>query len=257
MESGPLHCALESVCLRKVFRESNVTVQTSGGASGNVFSGDLPTPPPSMPSISRQLSEISIKDVKEFKPSLPAAVSASVSSTRSSPKPSPAPLSARPNGVKPIGNSWATLAAKPPPVAPPAPAAPVKVAEPPTQTITKNRLGQRIDAVMKHDKNEVDRVKRLKMCNVHYLRGECGFGNDCSHSHKHKPTKGELETLRLVARMAPCMHGSDCEELKCIYGHVCPAPEGRNGEDCIFGTSCRFPTELHKIDRTVVKAAKV
>ena len=95
------------------------------------------------------------------------------------------------------------------------------------------------------------------MCNVHYLRTECPYGDASTHIHNYKPTNAELQTLRLVARMAPCMNGSECDDVKCIYGHICPAPEGRDGKDCIVGEACRFPRDLHKIDRQIVKTIKV
>jgi len=129
-------------------------------------------------------------------------------------------------------------------------------------TIPRNRKGQRIDPSTKiYDKEEVNRVKRLKMCNVHFLRAECPYGDECTHVHKYKPTKSELETLRLVARMAPCQYGSGCEDPKCIYGHRCPAPEAKRptdrGKTCIFGSECRFPPEMHGMDTNVVRMTKV
>lgn len=130
-------------------------------------------------------------------------------------------------------------------------------ASPTKDAIPRNRKGQRIDPLMKHDKEEVDRVKKLKMCNVHYLRRECPYVDTCTHVHDYKPTTSEIQTLKLVARMAPCMHGSECVDEKCLYGHNCPAPEGRDGQDCIFGSACRFPSTLHRIDRTVVKTLRV
>lgn len=129
--------------------------------------------------------------------------------------------------------------------------------KPTMPTVPRNRKGQRVDPQIPYNKDEVNRVKKLKMCNVHFLRGECPYGDECTHIHKYKPTKQELEVLRLVARMAPCMHGSECEDAKCIYGHRCPAPEGRRGENCIFGDGCRFPLELHGLDTNVVKLTKV
>ncbi len=111
---------------------------------------------------------------------------------------------------------------------------------------------------MKHDKDEVDRVKKLKICNVHFLRGPCMYGKSCTHVHDYKPTVQELQMLRLVARMAPCREQSACEDPKCIYGHVCPAPEPRSGGgDCIFGDACRFPSEMHGVDRRVAKVVRV
>ena len=136
----------------------------------------------------------------------------------------------------------------------------VSVPEPPTlpDHVPRNRKGQRIDPVIKHDKEEVDRVKRLKLCNVHFLRRQCPYGDGCSHDHKYRPTHNELKTLSLVARMAPCVRGSECEDPKCLYGHHCMAPEGREkGKLCIFGDGCKFPRDLHGIDRVSVKVVRV
>lgn len=243
-----------------VFVDRDLELQSSGGApniSLSPSSNGLPTPPASLPAMSRQLSEVSVQDVKDFMPARPMAQPAGVTSAKASPKNSPSYLSAVPAKPSPLG-SWATLAAKPPPPAPViSPPPPAKGVAPSNPTIPRNRLGQRVDLIIKHDKAEVDRVKKMKMCNTHYLRGSCPYGDNCSHSHKPKPANADLQTLKLVARMAPCQNGSDCEDLKCIYGHICPAPEGRNGENCIFDKNCRFPDHLHKIDRTVVRTVKV
>ena len=127
-----------------------------------------------------------------------------------------------------------------------------------SETIPRNRKGQRIDPIITHDKEEVDRVKRLKLCNVHFLRQGCPYGDTCSHDHRYRPSVKELRTLSLVARMAPCNKGTDCDDPKCLYGHHCMAPEGRDpGKLCIFGDGCKFPRELHHIDRNVVKMVKV
>ncbi|KAH5423332.1 hypothetical protein HBI23_199180 [Parastagonospora nodorum] len=158
-------------------------------------------------------------------------------------------------------NTWASMAAAP---------APPKTEESPVykpmfreEAIVRNRGGQRIDPSTKnYDKVEVDRVKKMKLCNVHFLRNSCPFGDTCSHEHSPKPNSTELETLRLVARMAPCMSGSGCQDIKCIYGHRCPAPPSRTHhskgtKSCIFGEACKFPPELHDIDMTVVKTLVV
>ncbi|KAI9655922.1 MAG: hypothetical protein M1831_004767 [Alyxoria varia] len=137
---------------------------------------------------------------------------------------------------------------------------PLSIPEPPAlpEHVPRNRRGQRIDPVIKHDKEEVDRVKRLKLCNVHFLRRQCPYGDGCSHDHKYRPTLNELKTLSLVARMAPCVRGSECEDPKCLYGHHCMAPEGREkGKLCIFGDGCKFPRDLHGIDRVSVKVVRV
>ena len=51
---------------------------------------------------------------------------------------------------------------------------------------------------------------------------------------------------------------TNCDDPDCIYGHRCPAPERKDGKissyaaaegkNCIFGTDCRFPSEMHDHD---------
>lgn len=152
--------------------------------------------------------------------------------------------------------SYAAKAAAPPPSAPPSP-----IQKPPQreEVIARNRAGQRVDPPCKsYDKTEVDRIKKLKLCNVHFLRKECPYGEQCTHSHAFNPTDSEIATLRLVARMAPCVYGSGCQDIKCIYGHRCAAPPHKTNhvkgiKSCIFGEACKFPEELHDVDTHVVK----
>jgi hypothetical protein len=114
-----------------------------------------------------------------------------------------------------------------------------------------SQAGHRVDAPVKvYNRDEVNRIKKMKLCNVHYLRPPCQYGSGCSHKHDFRPLKGELATLRLVARMAPCMNGPQCDDSECIYGHTCPAPDRKDGrleggKPCIFGKECRFTREMH------------
>ena len=145
--------------------------------------------------------------------------------------------------------AWAAAAALPPLIATPSPSPKPAAISPPT--VSRNRYGQRVDPELKYDRTMVKQVKTLKLCNVHYLRGDCPY-EDCSHEHSYKPSKAELNTLRYIARMAPCRFGSECEDAKCMYGHRCSA-----GTPCAFGDSCRFPDEMHDMDTNVVKAIRV
>ncbi|KAH8725782.1 hypothetical protein GQ44DRAFT_749270 [Phaeosphaeriaceae sp. PMI808] len=153
-------------------------------------------------------------------------------------------------------NSWAARAAAPPPAST---AGPAYIPSNREEVVSRNRLGQRIDPpVSNYDKPEVDRIKALKLCNVHYLRGDCAYNTNCAHSHAQRLTPSEIATLRLVARMAPCVSGSACNDSKCLYGHRCAAPPSRNqaatgSKSCIFGENCKFPLELHDIDTNVVR----
>ncbi|KAF6231848.1 hypothetical protein HO173_009931 [Letharia columbiana] len=164
-------------------------------------------------------------------------------------------ISASPSApLNPAAPTWASAAmtapsqmASPPPT--PQPTANV------TKQVLRNRYGQRIDTIMSYDPNEVKRIKKLKMCNVHFLRGDCPY-DPCTHDHFYKPNKNEMATLKYVSRMTPCKFGSECDDLKCIYGHRCPNDvEGK--KDCRWGENCRFERELHGLDRAVVKTLKV
>ena len=150
----------------------------------------------------------------------------------------------------PVPQSWASAAMTLPAVA--ASSSPTSQSTQSSLTIPRNRRGQRVDPEVRYDKYDIKRVKALKLCNVHYLRGDCGYGSDCTHAHDYKPSTGELACVRYIARLAPCRMGTECEDPKCIYGHRCPA-----GTPCSFGDSCRFPDEMHNIDLVVVRSTKV
>lgn len=164
-------------------------------------------------------------------------------------------------------SSWASKAAAAATVLPPTPPVQKTVLALPLtkETIPRNRAGQRVDPILKYDKEAVDKVRRLKMCNIHFLRNECPYGEKCTHRHDKAPTPKELEILRVVARMACCRNGSACEDPKCIYGHRCQAPERMDkakylndgGRTCIFGPECVFGPEFHDTDLNVVKTTRV
>ena len=109
----------------------------------------------------------------------------------------------------------AAAAAHPPPTPPAEKVTPIQTNGALTKdTIPRNRKGQRIDPPVKHDKAEVERVRRMKMCNVHFLRGECPYGPKCTHKHNVEPSKKDLEILKVVARYACCRQGGGCEDPK-------------------------------------------
>jgi hypothetical protein len=123
--------------------------------------------------------------------------------------------------------------------------------------------GQRIDPpTPEFKKDEVNRLKKLKLCNAYHLRGDCPYPNGkCEHDHLYKCNPKELETLKLVARMSACIHGSECPDAKCIYGHRCPFPSSRDSDSkekpCINGENCRFPAEMHNMDTAAVRRLKI
>jgi hypothetical protein len=72
--------------------------------------------------------------------------------------------------------------------------------------IDRNRLGQRVD---KFDstmpREEIQRIKKLKLCNIFYLQGSEACTNlNCSHDHDYRLNAKEKTYLREVARMTPC-----------------------------------------------------
>lgn len=119
-----------------------------------------------------------------------------------------------------------------------------------------NKKGQRIDPPFDHDLEALQRVKKIKMCNMHYLHPDgCKWpASKCNHRHDYKPTPVELKLLKSVSRETPCYHGVGCDETVCVYGHRCPYPAATEGSmrgfNCMLGENCRFPREMHGIRDT-------
>lgn len=104
--------------------------------------------------------------------------------------------------------SWAAKTAAPfVPSAQPgkSPVSPATVKEfPSTPGVDRNRLGQRIDQLDTTIPNEdIRRVKKLKLCNVHFLLGNC-HNDRCTHDHNYKLSKHDKKCLEMVSKMTPC-----------------------------------------------------
>ena len=121
--------------------------------------------------------------------------------------------------MNPMAPSWASTAGSAPPAQVASPPPTPQPASSSAIAIPRNKYGQRVDPQMQYDKNEVKRVQKLHMCNVHFLRHDCPYGDECEHDHVYKPTKNEITTLKYVARQTPCRFGTGCDDIKCIYGH--------------------------------------
>ncbi|PGH00915.1 hypothetical protein AJ79_08070 [Helicocarpus griseus UAMH5409] len=132
-----------------------------------------------------------------------------------------------------------------------------KPSSPSPPKVERNKYGQRVDRLdfKTIPKDELNRVKKLKLCNLYYLLGDCP-NLSCYHTHDHKLSKNERVVLHAVARMTPCRFGTDCDDPGCIYGHRCPQSEVGK-KDCYWGSNCRFDTASHGIDTTIVKVTKV
>ncbi|KAL2367018.1 hypothetical protein RJZ56_000105 [Blastomyces dermatitidis] len=132
-----------------------------------------------------------------------------------------------------------------------------KPSSPAPSKVERNKYGERIDRLdfKTIPKDELNRVKKLKLCNLYYLLGDCP-NLSCYHTHDHKLSKNERVVLHAVARMTPCRFGTECDDPGCIYGHRCPQSEVGK-KDCYWGSNCRFDTAAHGIDTTIVKVTKV
>jgi len=66
-------------------------------------------------------------------------------------------------------------------------------------------------------REEVERVRGLKLCSWLFLRGECG---GCPRNHHHRPlSDAEFEALWYIARQRPCTKREGCADPMCIWGH--------------------------------------
>lgn len=124
--------------------------------------------------------------------------------------------------------------------------------------VNRNKHGQRIDSVELKSvpRDELNRLKKMKLCNYHHLMGSCPNIPKCNHDHTTKLTKNERNVLKAIARTTPCHNGSACDEPECIYGHRCPWSEP-GSKDCPWGSSCRFERSQHGVDTKIVKLTKV
>ncbi|KAH1499435.1 hypothetical protein LV164_001841 [Aspergillus fumigatus] len=127
----------------------------------------------------------------------------------------------------------------------------------PPKIVEQNKYGQRVDRfdIKTISKDDLARMKKLKLCNYFYLKGECPI-EDCRHDHSRKLTKSEYHTLMVVARMTPCRYKFECDDPDCMYGHRCPHSEPGKRE-CVWGSTCRFDAAAHGIDTIIVKVTKI
>lgn len=128
----------------------------------------------------------------------------------------------------------------------------------PVKTVERNKYGQRVDRLdfKSIPRDDLNRLKKLKLCNYFFLLGECPNEENCYHDHDRKLTKQELHILSAIARMTPCRFGLECDDPECIYGHRCPQSEPGK-KTCFRGDSCRFEPVAHGIDTNIVKVTKI
>ena len=109
-----------------------------------------------------------------------------------------------------------------------------------------NQDGHRLDPDVRYDKRLYASLKEKKLCNAFFL-SKCEYAN-CGYDHSGELSHEELNTLRYIAKLKPCQ-SVYCEDACCVSGHVCP----HDGK-CMFGKGCRFPFEMHDVDKNVDNA---
>lgn len=112
--------------------------------------------------------------------------------------------------------------------------------------VCRNAQGQRVDAPLRHSQTLANEMKTQKYCNDFHLADNCHNTRDqCSYLHGPKLDAEHKAALRYVARQIPCGVGLECADRACFHGHCCPWPL------CNWGSSCRFPKEMHGLDRKI------
>lgn len=123
--------------------------------------------------------------------------------------------------------------------------------------VPRNKYGQRVDPVdITIPYQELQRIKKMKLCNIYYLVGKNECSGNCGHSHTYALSKSEKNILKEVARMTACHNRTDCDDIGCIYGHRCPQNKP-DRKDCYYKGDCRFTGWGHGIDETVVKTRSI
>lgn len=110
--------------------------------------------------------------------------------------------------------------------------------------IFQNSKGQRVDQPVKAERAIVTSLKPKKLCNRHFLT-RCVYQN-CSHSHQGKLGAEEINALKYIARLSPCL-SLYCEDPDCVAGHRC-----MQGPNCDRrGIACWFSEEMHHVDTRI------
>jgi hypothetical protein len=111
--------------------------------------------------------------------------------------------------------------------------------------ILRNRHGHRIDRPLEYRMEDFHSLRPQKLCNSFHLLDRCPFldwNKRCLHEHGKKLAPRQLEALRAVARLSPCLAGGlNCNDINCLAGHQCVF------RNCT-GTDCKFSLAMHNVD---------
>lgn len=112
--------------------------------------------------------------------------------------------------------------------------------------VSKNARGQRVDRQVHYSSKEnVDGLKRQKLCNQYHLLGSCSFGDSCTHKHGPALSPQGILDLTYIARLSVCSTGILCDDARCTSGHRCPQANCSE-------RNCRFPAIMHRVDTKIV-----
>lgn len=162
----------------------------------------------------------------------------------STPPSAPATV-ASPSPAASADSSWATVSKKPGNVQG------INLASkkaPQPKFMLFNRHDERLDPELpKVDYNAqqrmFDRINTKKVCNAYHLNGNCDKPSEyCDYQHEPKMSGGELLALKHHARRRCCPLRTECFDMDCVFGHVCPY-----GADCHFD-NCYFH-DVHHIEK--------
>lgn len=87
-----------------------------------------------------------------------------------------------------------------------------------------NEQGQRLDFAMKfppkHAREAFHTRTGKALCISHHLTGVCSKGDTCRYDHSELDSS-TFRVFRYMTKTTPCSHGSECQRVDCVYGHVC------------------------------------
>ncbi|KAH7082404.1 hypothetical protein FB567DRAFT_531213 [Paraphoma chrysanthemicola] len=125
--------------------------------------------------------------------------------------------------------------------------APIMVERPPRSNVLVNEQGHRIDEALPQPSpsaldswNHKVKVANMRYCRMYHLNDSCQ--GECGYSHGPL-SDGEKLVYRVMLRGEVCHTGLKCRDAKCHYRHNCLCKKQR----------CKFPVEMHGIDRASAK----
>lgn len=85
----------------------------------------------------------------------------------------------------------------------------------PPKTVERNKYGQRVDRLdfKSIPRDDLNKLKKLKLCNYHFLLGECPNEENCYHDHRYTRRHHILDQSD-SCRFEPVAHGIDTNIVK-------------------------------------------